>query len=94
MLRLLTSFFYGHAPTQSLAASKSPALRILQQLEGMASTSHVSPLAESLLQALMINNESVGQAVAELRGQLKKQEQQRALRPLSRPRPAGSCFER
>jgi len=79
VLRLLTSFSYGHAPTQALAASKSSALRILQQLEGMASTSRVGPLAESLLQALMINNESVGQAVAELRGQQKKQKKQRAL---------------
>jgi hypothetical protein len=56
VLRLLTSFSYGHAPTQALAASKSSALRILQQLEGMASTSRVGPLAESLLQALMVNN--------------------------------------
>jgi len=79
VLRLLTSFSYGHAATQSLAASKSSALRILQQLEGMASSSRVGPLAESLLQALMLNNDAVSQAVDELRGQKKQQKKQRAL---------------
>jgi hypothetical protein len=79
VLRVLTSLSYGHPPSQCLAASRSSALRILQQTEGMASSSRVGPLAESLLQALMLNNDTVSDAVAELRGQKKQEKKKKAL---------------
>ena len=78
VLRMLTGLVYGHPSSQSLGAQLS-ALRPLQQLEGMASSSRVGPLAESLLQALMLNNDEVSKAVADLRGLKKQQKKQKAL---------------
>jgi hypothetical protein len=78
VLRMLTGLVYGHPSSQSLGAQLS-ALRPLQQLEGMASSSRVGPLAESLLQALMLNNDEVSRAVADLRGLKKQQKKQKAL---------------
>ena len=78
VLRMLTGLVYGHAPSQTLAQQLS-VLRVLQQLEGMASTSRVGPLAESLLHALMLNNEAASSAVADLRGHKKVEKKRKAL---------------
>jgi hypothetical protein len=71
-------FVRHHRPSQELGVSTG-VIEILHQIEDITSSKKVGPLAESLLEAMMVDNEQVQASVASLRSEKKGEKKKLAM---------------